>query len=193
MYRILIALALVAMASGPAFADMEGSAVATVHVGVDRNVSVGVNTPIVDAGTVQVEEFSATISFRVDANVEVVHIYICASDLFKGGIVSPLDVAPIPVSGSGALIEPVDAGPLPVGRSNTAVWLTGQGGPVVDGFPTRISETIAFESKQDGHFSQDVNVTVQWDQADPEKPEGVYWGRVKFVSLILDGSEPSEP
>lgn len=188
MKKWILMFAFVLAMAGMSYADTEGSAVATVHAIVDRNVSVSVNTPIVDAGTVQVQEFSAIIGFRVDANVEVVSIYVAASELYKGGIVSVPEVRPIPLTGSGVLIEPMDAGPLPVGRSNLAVWLTEQGssGPVVDGFPTRQTEVIQFESKQDGHFSQDVNVTVTWNQDDPEKPEGVYWGRVKFVALLLE-------
>jgi hypothetical protein len=56
------------------------------------------------------------------------------------------------------------------------------------GFPTQRSETIGFESSQNNRFSQDVTVTVCWDQDDDEKPMGEYSGVVKLTSMIFPSS-----
>ena len=46
----------------------------------------------------------------------------------------------------------------------------------------------AFESSQNGHFSQEVAVTCTWNQDDPEKPQGEYSGWVVLAGMVLDMS-----
>ena len=186
MKKLLTVLSMVALLSivGVAsYADTSGDAEATVYVKVDPNVSVGANTPIVSAGTVQTGDFSATIEFRIDANMQFVNIYVEASQLYKGDDPTEPTVPPIPLNLSeGVTIAPTDANPVD-GGSNVATYV-GPGSPVGD-YPTELTETITFESSQNNHFSQDVLVTVTWNQDDPEKPTGQYSGKVRMTVLVL--------
>jgi hypothetical protein len=80
------------------------------------------------------------------------------------------------------VIAPTDANPIN-GGSNVAAY-TGPGDPIGD-YPTEMTETIVYESSQNNHFSQDVYITVTWNQGDPEKPMGQYSGKVKLTCLLL--------
>ena len=183
MLILSVVALLVAAAMNTSFADTSGCAVADVYVIVDPNITVGANTPIVSAGTVQTGDFSALINFRIDANKESVCIYVEASPLYKGNDPSNNEVLPIPLNLSeGVVIDPANANPFAAG-SNVASYI-GAGDPI-DGFPTQRTETICFESSQNGHFSQDVLVTVVWNQNDPEKPMGQYSGKVRMCAMLL--------
>ena len=148
---------------------------------VDPNIAVRALAASVDAGTVQVGEFSATVPFRVDANTEAVNIWVACSQLYKGNDPAGTEVAPIGLF-NGVKIAPTNANPVK-GGSNVA----GYAGPgeVVEGFPTLVTNSIVFESSQNGHFSQDVAVTCSWFQNDPEKPMGEYSGVVKFYAEVV--------
>jgi hypothetical protein len=167
--------------------DTEGSASAHVFVNVDPNVGVQASTAIVDAGTVQTGDFSATIDFRVDANLQVVTFYAVASPLFKGDDPLGTEVPPIPLNLSeGIEIDPDNANPLE-GGSQVAAFISGSNEDI-DGFPGVPTEQITFESSQNNHFSQNVRLTVTWNQDDPEKPTGEYSGKVKLWALLLGSS-----
>jgi hypothetical protein len=178
----LLAVALFCFA-GMAMADTEGHAVAHVYVVVDPNISVGVITPNVDLATVQTGLIPGILTFRVDANVEQAAFCVGASDLYKGDDPTDPEVAPIPVDReSGVDIQPTDANPVQGGSYNADYeepwtyelfngWMTGY---------------ILFESSQAGYFSQDVYVTLNWTQDDPEKPQGEYSGWVGFWAFIGD-------
>ena len=187
MKKTLIGLSVLALFAivgvAQTYADLSGSADADVYVVVNPNVTVGANTPIVNAGTVQTGEFSATINFRIDANKEQVSLFVEASPLYKGDDPTNADVPPIPLNLSkGVDITPANANPLAAG-SNNAQYI-GSGDVILD-FPTQRTQTIAFESSQNGHFSQDVLVQVWWLQDDPEKPMGEYSGKVRITALLL--------
>jgi len=164
-----------------AFADLSSDATSHVWVNVVPNVAVGVVDAQVNIGDVQTGEFSATIKFRVDANMEDVNLYPIVTMLYKGDDPTNADVPPIPVAeGQGVLIEPMNANPTG-GASNVAGTPTAVN---VNGFDGFQFESINFESSQNGHFSQDVDVTAYWVQADPEKPQGEYSGYVQLFCIL---------
>ena len=162
--------------------DTSGDAIARVQVDVNPNVTVGVNSPNVAMPPVQTGEFSATIDFRVDANVQEVCLQVEATYLYKGDDPTNDEVAPIPLAESvPVIIDPSNANPLN-GASNELPFL-----PDVrdlDGFESRATESLCFESSQNNHFSQDVLVTVTWDQIDPEQPTGQYSGFVRIIVIL---------
>jgi hypothetical protein len=185
MKRIAYILAVVAILglTTATYADLESSAVAKVYATVNPNVAVNYDNGVVDAGTIQTGLICADIVFRIDANKESVQIFVEASDLWKGDDPTNSEVAPILLAqAEGATIDPVNANPLGSG-SNIAGFI-GAGDEVM-GFPTQRSETIGFESSQNNRFSQDVTVTVCWDQDDDEKPMGEYSGVVKLTSMLI--------
>lgn len=181
----LILMAVLAMGSF-AFAQtspvLSGEAIAHVRVDVVPNIAVGVITSDVDAGQIAFGEFPAEIIFRIDANVESVKLQVIATDLFKGDV--PTSEFKIPVknttSGDGAVVQPAFGNPMD-GHSSTLAWLNST---TLNGMTGWESEMVPFESGQRGHFSQEVAVTVTYDQIDPELPTGEYSGFVKLVAEI---------
>jgi len=189
---LVLGLSLLLLAGGVALlcqADTSGSATVTVHARVDPNVAVSARSSVVDAGTVQTGDFTATCEFRVDANKQQVSLYACASDLYKGDDPANREVAPIALKlSSGIVITPTHASPM-AGGSNVAAFV----GPteLIGGFPCRRTETVVFESSQNNRFSQSVFVTVTWTQDDPEKPMGEYSGKVRLVAFVFGQADAS--
>lgn len=178
--RFILALALLAFA-GSAMADTEGMATAFVFVNVNPNVAVGVITPNVDLFTVQTGIFCGEIIFRIDANSEQVCLAVGPTYLYKGCDPTDPTVPPILIAlDEGVLIEPTDASPFN-GGSNVADYLFEFN---FNGFIGMQTEFICFESSQPGYFSQDVFVSVWWDQDDPERPQGQYCGYVTLWATI---------
>lgn len=171
---------MVAGFSGESYADMSGEATAHVYVVVNPDIAVQPLTANVDAGSVQYGNFSATVRFRVDANKEAVVLGAGASPLFKGDDPSSSIVSPIPLA-AGVTISPTNANPVQ-GGSNVANY---QSPCDVASFPGLCTNSIIFESSQNGHFSQDVSLTFTWNQDDHEKPMGEYSGKVKLIAFLL--------
>ena len=175
-----------ACCAGAAQADLESDAYAHVYVDVVSNIAVRANTSLVDAGDVQTGAFTATIEFRVDANHEDVDLACYASDLWKGDDPNGTEVTPIPLLfGAGCLIDPINANPT-AGASPVAAFDESKTSTIY-GFPAYGTNAINFESSQNGHFSQEVYVTVAWNQDDPEKPKGEYSGVVALYGMIPEG------
>ena len=169
-----------------AFADIDSDASAHVYVRVNPNLAVGVIDTNVDLGSVQMGDFSATITFRVEANVNDIWIWTAVSDLYKGDDPYNLTVDPLPVLQSeGVLIEPAHARPA-AGASNIAAY---NGPGDINGFPGHMTESINFESSQISRFSQDVDLTIFWTQPNPEQPQGEYSGLVKMYCFIFEYSQ----
>ena len=162
--------------------DTSGDAIAKVIVTVNPNVTVGVNTAIVDAGTIQTGEFSATIDFRVDANQQQICMQVEATPLYKGDdpLENTVDAIPLAIDVP-VIIAPTDASPM--GGAENELLLANSGSGIGD-FPSFLTDPLCFESSQNNHFSQDVFVTVTWDQVDPEQPTGEYSGRVRLIVLL---------
>ena len=52
-------------------------------------------------------------------------------------------------------------------------------------FPAVGTESIQFESSQGNTFSQPVTLTINWLQDDPQKPQGIYSGRVGIDVMLI--------
>ena len=177
---IILGLVLCLAFAPAAFADRSGDATAHVYVWVDPNITVNVVTGNVDLGSVQTGEFSGSIEFRVDSNVEQVGLWCAVSNLYKGDLNDGF-VDPIQVSGP-ATIAPTNATPQAGGSNVGALDVDAD----VNGLPGKImAGPIFFESSQDGHFSQNVLVSCGWNQDDPEKTIGEYSGFVILYAIIL--------
>lgn len=178
----LVIVGIFALTFAPvAFADLDGDASSHVWVDVVPNVAVAVLDTQVDIGEIQTGDFSSTITFRVDANMEDVNLSALVTDLYKGDDPTDATVAPIVVNNAaGVVIAPTDANPTN-GATNVAILAPGA---LFGDFTASQSSEINFESSQNGHFSQDVDVTVTWTQDDPEKPQGEYSGHVQFFCLL---------
>jgi hypothetical protein len=189
MTKVYIASAFLATAflllSVPqACADPEDGAGCHVFVNVDPNLAIMAMAPNVDLGSVQTGLIVGTIPFRIDANTERVRIWTAASRLFKGDVYDPaqVEIPPIPFEYQSQVgIYPVAASPI--GGEDNLVQFVGL--HEIDGYPGYVTQRIVFESAQDGHFSQRVDMVVHWNQADPEKPMGEYSGRVKMLAEVV--------
>lgn len=179
----------VAVLSSNVFADVANDAMAHVFVNVDPNIAVSTLTANVGLGTVQLGSFGGNATFRVDANEESVMLGVATTDLYKGDDPTNTDVKPLPVDTSvGATISPDNANPIG-GASNVAQY----GDAVTIATPYGDmngyrSNDIQFESSQNGHFSQDVNVGVGWQQPDPEQPKGQYSGYIVLYTALVGAS-----
>ena len=184
MKRLLIVALALTMVVGYAAADLSGSSSRHIIVLVAPNVTLDSDSSsTVDAGSVQTGDFTATCVFRVDANKQIVNFYAEASPLYKGNDPTNQDVAPIPLNlPAGILLQPANGNAM-LGLGNVLAY-TDQTG-VCDGYPTVVTETKAYESSQNNHFSQDVTVVVTWNQDDPEKPTGEYSGCVRLTALLF--------
>ena len=176
LWAVWAVLGLAATAGGDTFA----SATARVTVIVSPSMAVSavekVTVHCVQAGPVE-----ATVTFLIEANLHRARLYVEASDLYKGSDPSNSEVAPIPLDTTAAArIEPASAAPAD-GGANRAGWV-GAGEPIGT-FETHLSETLEFVSAQDGRFSQEVDVTLTWNQDDPDRPLGTYGGMVRLTAL----------
>jgi hypothetical protein len=161
-----------------------GDALCHVYVDVDPNVTLMPLFASVDLGSIQTGEITGQIPFRIDANTQKVRIWCAASKLYKGDDPDTVHVPPIPfVFGSGIEIYPESASPA--GGEDNHVEYTGQPHPPIDGFPGFVTQSVVFESAQNNHFSQRVDMVVHWNQADPEKPMGEYSGAVQMLAEVV--------
>lgn len=182
----LVVMVLSLVSIGIASADETASATAHVYMNINPNISVQAIDANVDAGTLQTGDRSVPITFRIDANTEAVKMSTLVTKLYKGDDPRNTEVAPIPVNlSSGVVIQPDNANPLN-GGSNVAQF-TGQGSVTNSKgtFEGELTEEIIFESSQDGHFSQNVEVTPTWTNSDHEKPMGQYSGYVVLYSAVV--------
>ncbi len=184
----MISLA-VLMLCTTAYADVSSSDVATVIATVDPNIAVNYEGSVV-TGNVQTGDFTASITFRVDANTQFVKFCVEGSGLYKAGIVENPDTPPIPLSTDPVEISADDGNPAG-GADGLINWTTDLAD--IDGFPGLKSEEIIFESMQIGHFSQDVHLVLKWLQDDPEKPTGEYVGKVRLVAMVVPVYPPPTP
>jgi hypothetical protein len=173
-------MAVVALAT-PIFADTGASATVNVQVTVNPNVSLTPINATVNAGTVQTGTFFAFCQFEVDANNEQVSFQVAASALYKGDDPTTSIIIPVNLS-MPPLVQPVNGNPLNFASPNlcyTSSVCT------VAGFPAQMTINQAYESSQNGVFSQEVDVTVYYLQNNPELPTGQYSGVVQLVATLL--------
>jgi hypothetical protein len=178
---VVFAVAALVLASG-ASADWEGSATTRVFVNVDPNIALYALDDNVDMGIIQMEIFDGYIPWRVDANTQNVEFWGAASYLYKAGNFETPDVDPIMLCLDNGIRIEVPQGD-PVGDEDE--YLAYIGATTIDGFPGQMTESVEFESSQDGHFSQDIMMTVQWNQDDEEKTMGEYKGKVLLNGAVV--------
>ena len=58
----------------------------------------------------------------------------------------------------------------------------------IGAFPAYLSNTIDFESMDNGSFSHPVTVTIVWTLSDPQQPQGDYSGEVQLFAMVLPSS-----
>jgi hypothetical protein len=181
--RLLAILLALVLCTGVAMADRENSASAQVAVQVVENVSVGVVTPLVDLGSVQTGPVAGQITFRVDANVQVVNLQIAVSNLYKDDVPDSAWQIPVNLHAGVAVVNSDKIREQPSGSDNVLPF---KGGTAVGPYKTGlVTESLPFSAGQNGHFSEDVVVQCTWNQPDPELPRGEYSGMVVFTAMIL--------
>jgi hypothetical protein len=178
LLTILVALA---FSSGVALADTTGSAEAAVFVIVNPNVGVGVITPLVNLGSVQTGEFSGEITFRVDANVQLVGLNVAVSNLYKDDVATSPHQIPVLLSAGVVIVNTTEIMEQPAGSDNVLQY---QGAVAVGPYLGQVTETEQFSAGQDGRLSQNVVVKPSWTQPDDELPEGEYSGLVILTAVI---------
>jgi hypothetical protein len=185
MKHTLFVLAFLGLMAGVAFADESNDAICHVYVDVDANIGVMPVFSSVDLGSIQTGTFIGMIPFRVDANTQKVRMSAAASYLYKGDDPDTVWVPPILLFldelEPGVDIVPHNGNPV-AGGDYRAMYL---GDVDVGGFPGKNTEEIVFESAQNNHFSQQVDLFVTWIQDDPEKPMGEYSGNVQLFCWVV--------
>lgn len=189
--RTLILACLMLAVAVPAYADLENAASCHVYVNVDPNIGIMPVMPYFDLGHVQTGLFTGIIPFQVDANTEQVRLAAAASHLYKGDVYvpgTPPEVQPIMLN-----MQSIDqllpgitihaAAGNPIGGASNHLLYTQQ--TDVEGFPGWMTGSVVFESAQNNHFSQLVDMAVTWDQSDPEKPMGEYSGAVALFAWVV--------
>ena len=177
-----------------------GSAETEVFTDVTAGILITGDTDRLDLGT----DFAGTgivtgvIPFEVHANVQEVTFYVLATALYKGD--DPTSEYGIPVSGDGCDVDPEEGNATdgdnhllwdpaaPMTANNTAndgTVIIGGGVNYGNGFLAVYSEQKEFESGQNNRFSQGVDVTVEWTNAEEELPVGMYSGFVKLVGIVI--------
>ncbi len=180
-----ICLLLFGMASS-ALADPAASAVAHVYMNVAPNIAVEAVDANVDAGTLQTGERQVPITFRVDANTQAVAMSVLVTQLYKGNDPTNTEVNPVRISTPrGVAIDPDNANEVN-GGDGVAMYvgpssMTNEKG-TFEGMET---EVLTFESSQNAHFSQNVEVTPTWVNTDNEQPQGQYSGYVVLYAAVL--------
>jgi hypothetical protein len=185
-YSTLLLLAFLLLCAPVATCEVppteSNDALCHVYVDVDPNVTMMPMFSSVDLGSIQTGEIMGTIPFRIDANTQKVRIWCAASKLFKGDDPDTVHVPPIPfVFGSGIEIYPESASPVG-GEDNHVEYINFW---QIDDFPGFVTQSVVFESAQNNHFSQRVDMVVHWDQSDPEKPMGEYSGKVQMLAEVV--------
>ena len=167
------------------------SALATVELNLDPQVAVEVANSVVnirDSGVMG--DFRATIDFTVEANTELVSMFVEATDFhFREGLNS--NIEPIYLDkAAGVEIDPDGA---KASGGNIAAF-TGNG-ESLDSYPSHRTEAVTFVNKNRSNqtFRHPVAVTVTWT-LDTIKPAG-QWHASRIARtrapLALAGQQPS--
>ena len=161
-------------------ADLQ-SLFTTVELDVAPEIAVQADAPVLyvnDPGASS--DFDLSIDFTVQANTRNVDMFVEATDFYFHADPSSSDVPPIALVES-AGIE-IDA--------QGAVALTGSvaaytaSGDAIDGYPSRKTETLTFQSSDAYAFSHPVAVTVTWHM-EPMKPAGQYAAKVRLTCIAI--------
>lgn len=149
-----------------------------------------------DLGSIGSGLLAGEIRFSVHTNVAKVEFQVVSTCLYKGS--TSLSLHAIPVAGQGVVVQPelgnaiapadndLNWVQIPVGtvipNANTYILTTNISGGIDYGNAMKAaeSEVAVFESGQNNHFSQEVRLSIQWDQMNPSLRIGEYGGFVKL-------------
>jgi hypothetical protein len=177
-----VALCGSAMGISPSESQLTDSAEINVFVNVAPTCAVAVSKSLVDLGSWGYGTHKATVTFRIDTNVQTVKLQVIATHLYKGDFAdSPHK---IPVADGGAGVQPARGNAVgggPEGLGNFLPWMSTTS---LNGMDARESKEWPFESGDRGVFSQDVDVTIEYDMNDHELPQGQYSGWIKLICSI---------
>lgn len=182
---LLAAFTFLVVCSSFATADMTDNAASHVFVNIVPNIAVSATDGNVAAQSLQTGEIDVPISFRIDANTEAVDLSVLVTNLYKGNDPAGTEVAPILPSGGGVQIDPDNANEM-AGGDGFAEFVTGGSYTNDKGtFEGMQTQEVIFESSQNGHFSQNVEVIPSWSNSDDEKPVGQYSGYVVLYAAVV--------
>lgn len=182
---LLTALTIVGLTT-IALADPADNATAHVFLNIAPNIAVSAIDANITAAALQTGVREIPITFRVDANTEAVDLSVLVTNLYKGDDPTNSDVAPILPAGNGVLIDPEHANEIN-GGDGFAEFIAPQSITTEKGtFSGYITQEVIFESSQNGHFSQNVEVIPAWGNEDNEKPQGQYSGYVVLYAAVVD-------
>ena len=140
-------------------------------------MSVEAATPAVEAGTVPVGEFPATVTFRIRSNLPSVAMYVCAAPLRREGDSSGAAAAAIGLAQDrGVAVSPAGA----AGGSSQRLAYSGPSGSADAGELRTESFTLG-----SGPGLRETCVTVTWVRDDPAQAAGGYRARVALVALVM--------
>ena len=170
--------------TSPNYAEEIGSAVTTAALQLETAIAVQAQLSTVNETHCGSGPIEITANFNVEANTNLVNMFVETTPFYLNGETSNPEVDPIPLDESlGVEILPNSA--TLIQGTNPASYI-GDGDPV-DGYPSRKTDTLSFQSS-DTMFSNSVAVTVTWDQGDPVKAAGQYFAKIKLTCLV----EPPE-
>jgi hypothetical protein len=187
--QLLAILMVLGLVSGVAFADE--TADATAHIFVDVTATVAVTTPtvLVDLGSIQATEpLEAILTFKLDCNLQTIDMQVLVTNLYKGDDGASEFWIPVlakqgGVVGHGAFVQPANGNETFDGGADN--WLAYTGTGSLNGCDGLLTESSSFESSTKGNFSQNVVVTVAWQElTNTELPVGEYSGWVQLTVMV---------
>ena len=165
----------------PNHAEEAATAIITAQSSVETTISVESETSSIFKEFAGTGEIEITANFSVVANTNQVKMFVETTALYFNGDTFNPEVDPIPLDeSSGVDINP--AGTTILEGGNPASYI-GDGDPV-DSYPSRKTDAISFESISALSFNHSTGVTVTWNQDDPSKPSGQYFGKIKLKCFV---------
>lgn len=164
----------------PNYAEEIGSTVTTAALQLETAIAVQAQSPTINKTYCGNGLIDITANFNVEANTNLVNMFVETTPFYLNGETSTPEVVPIPLDESSG-VEILPNGASLVQGQNPAGYI-GDGDPI-DGYPSRKTVTLFFQSS-DGTFSDSVAVTVTWDQNDPVKAAGQYFAKIKLTCLV---------
>jgi len=169
----------------PALQAQSAAAAPAINGFRRSGLAVGCLAPVLEDGGVRTGRITSDVVFSIDADVRELSMFVEVSGLYKAGDPTSREIPPIALDRSqGAVICPEQAVALQAGSEQVRFRSKGD---VIEGFPTRRSETVSFRSTQDKGFHQDVIVRVHWDAGGAIRNAGQYAGVVKLSVFALPG------
>ena len=178
---VVMLAGLIIFSSFNPLAAAEGSSITTSQVDIEPVIVVEAASSTISTSQTGMGEIEITANFSVEANTKQVNMYVEATASYFNGDPAASEVSPIPLLESSGV--EIDAGGAVVLSGNNPASFADNGDPI-EGYPSRKTETLTFESN-DLVFNHQTDITVTWDQADPLKPAGQYYAKIKLTCLTV--------